>query len=150
MSDGVRELVRRLGDRDGWQAARERLLALGPAAAGELAAALGDPGLEPAARHEALRILVEMKAPESAEAFRAALRSADETERALGAAGLRALETDDAVEATLHTLDDAPDSLHFEVTPSAAALGQMGLAGVRAALPLLSSPEPRTRQHAQT
>lgn len=105
---------------------------------------------DPAARRAVLRRIAAAGGPAAAEVFRRLLTSSeDEVERSTAAAGLRALGTEDALEATVRTLDDAPDPLHFDATASVKALSKMGLAGARAVLPLLSAPDPRTRRRAE-
>jgi hypothetical protein len=53
------------------------------------------------------------------------------------------------IQRLLATINDAPDPLHFELTPSVHALSAMGVGVLPALLPLLSSADPRTRQRAQ-
>jgi hypothetical protein len=54
-----------------------------------------------------------------------------------------------AVEQALRTIDDDPDPLHADVTPSVHALGAMGLAAVPGVLDLMISEDQMTRLHAQ-
>ena len=103
----------------------------------------------PAQRKTILRELANLDDPRAMEVFRASLDDDDEDIRAIGARGLYRLHTPDAIDALVRTIDDAPDMLHFDVTPSATALSQIGLRALPAVLPLLESPQPRTRQHAQ-
>jgi hypothetical protein len=96
-----------------------------------------------------LRELLRTKALGSEAAFRQALASEDEEERSIGARGLFELDAPDAVDALLATIDDAPDILHADFTPSVHALGSLGLPGLPGVLPLLDSENRATRQHAQ-
>lgn len=53
------------------------------------------------------------------------------------------------MDACLATINDAPDMLHADVTPSVHALASMGIRVLPALLPLLMSSDARTRQRAQ-
>jgi hypothetical protein len=53
------------------------------------------------------------------------------------------------IQRLLATINEAPDPLHFDLTPSVHALSAMGVQVLPALLPLLSSTDPRTRQRAQ-
>lgn len=142
------ELVDALADLAKRHAAAAELRRHGLEAVVALRAALGGP-LTPDHRRAALSVLGELKAPDAADALREALDSADEVVRSLGARGLWLLGTDDALAALVATLDDAPDLLHADVTPSATALSAMGLAALPPLLPVLAAGDPPTRQRAQ-
>lgn len=105
--------------------------------------------IEPEQRKTIMRQLVEMKDPRATATFRAALDSDDEDIRAIAATGLFQLGTEDALQACLKTIDDSPDMLHFEVTPSVRALTKMGLPALSSVLPLLDAENEETRRHAQ-
>ena len=53
------------------------------------------------------------------------------------------------IDQLLATINDSPDPLHFDLTPSVHALSKMGLRVLPSLLPLLSSADLRTRQRAQ-
>jgi HEAT repeat protein len=96
-----------------------------------------------------LRELLRTKEPGAEDMFRRALTSEDEEVRSIAARGLFELGASDAVDALLRTIDDAPDMLHADVTPSVNALGSLGLSVLPRVLPLLNAAERATRQHAQ-
>src|SRR5271155_405066 len=54
-----------------------------------------------------------------------------------------------ALSACLQTINDGPDELHGDITPSVLALGQMGLSAVPSLLDLLTHDDTMTRLHAQ-
>lgn len=114
----------------------------------ELRAALKTP-LDPARRKPLLQMLVELRDPRAADVFREGLRSDDEDVRALSATGLSTLGTEDAVEAWLSVINDAPDPLHHDVTPAVVALARLGVHVLPSILRLLDSPDAPTRQRAQ-
>ena len=78
-----------------------------------------------------------------------ALQDQDEYVRAYAAQGLARIKHPNALEATLKTLNDAPDELHLDMTPAVDTLGDMGIVAVPALLDLLMSEESITRLHAQ-
>jgi hypothetical protein len=96
-----------------------------------------------------MRILVELFDARMADFLRASLSSTDEVIRSLAAQGLVKLHTSDAADACLATINDAPDLLHADLTPSVHALAAMGVSILPQLLPLLMSTEARTRQRAQ-
>lgn len=53
------------------------------------------------------------------------------------------------IEDLVRTIDDDPDPLHTDFTPSVLALIEKGLPGARAVLDLLDAPELPTRRRAQ-
>lgn len=142
------ELIEQLADQQKRNAARGQLIQAGAGVVNDLLSALaGD--LEPEQRKTIMRLLLELNDPRSEEAFRSSLDSDDEDIRAIAATGLYRLGAADALEACISTIDDAPDMLHFDITPSVRALTNMGLPALKSVLPLLHSEDERTRQHAQ-
>jgi HEAT repeat protein len=105
--------------------------------------------LEPAHRKAMMQRLVELHDPRAADLFRQELHSDDEDVRAISATGLSRLGTEDAVDAWLSVINDAPDPLHQDVTPSVLALSRMGIRVLPSILPLLESSDAATRQRAQ-
>lgn len=96
-----------------------------------------------------LFILSEIADSRASAAFETALESADARARAYAARGLFRLRHPAALEALVKTLDDAPDELHGDRTPSVDALGEMGSRAVPSLLSLLDEPNEPTRMHAQ-
>jgi len=142
------ELIKQLADPQMRDAARDRLIKSGAAVVDELHSALAT-DLETEHHRTIIRVLLELNDPRSEEAFRSALDSDDEVTRAIGASGLYKLGAADALEACLRTINDAPDMLHYDITPSVRALTAMGLPVLKSLLPLLEADDERTRQHAQ-
>jgi HEAT repeat protein len=141
-------LIKQLADPQTRNAARDQLIQSGAAVVDSLLSALAS-DLEPEQRKTIMRVLLELNDPRSEEAFRRALDSDDEEVRAIAAAGLYKLGAADALEASLRTINDAPDMLHYDITPSVRALTKMGLPALKSVLPLLKADDERTRQHAQ-
>jgi hypothetical protein len=54
-----------------------------------------------------------------------------------------------AIEACVQTLNDAPDILHSDITPSVSSLAEVGISAVPAILDLLTHDDQTTRLHAQ-
>lgn len=100
-------------------------------------------------RRAIVQVLSEFNDPRVNDLFETLLTNPDEDIRAAAAAGLRTLGSANALQASLATINDAPDPLHFDVTPSVLALANVGFPVLESVLPLLDSPDPRTRQHAQ-
>lgn len=148
MTEPVETLIEQLADPDARDTARARLVAEGASSVGPLLDAL-QKSREPLRRKAILQVLPELRDGRVEERLRSLLNDDDEEIRAAAAAGLRRLGATDALQACLATIDDAPDPLHYDVTPSVLALAQFGLSVLPSILPLLDSPEPRTRQHAQ-
>jgi len=96
-----------------------------------------------------LQQLVDLRDPRAADLFREGLRAAEEDVRAVSATGLAALGTEDAVDACLSVINDAPDPLHHDVTPAVTALARRGVGVLPSVLRLLDSPDALTRQRAQ-
>ena len=148
MTDSVQDLITRLGNPGLRPAAVKELRLLGPGAVDGLVAALS--GEVPAIiQKEILRILLPAGDIRAAEAFRRAVASPDEDVRSLGAVGLNHLGAPDAVAACCATIDDSPDPLHADMTPSIQALADRGMPVLPHIIPLLEAQDPRTRQHAQ-
>jgi HEAT repeat protein len=142
------ELIKQLADKQTRNAAREQLVQAGASVVDDLLSTLaGD--IEPEQRKTIMRVLLELNDPRSEEAFRSSLDSDDEDIRAIAAAGLYRLGAADALAACLRTIDDAPDMLHYDITPSVRTLVKMGLPALKSVLPLLGAANERTRQHAQ-
>jgi HEAT repeat protein len=104
---------------------------------------------EPGQRTRIMRELAGLRDPRAADLFRQAIRSDDEDVRAIAASGLTNLGVDDALDALIATINDAPDPLHHDVTPAVVALTRLGLRGLPPILDLLDSTDPLTRQRAQ-
>jgi hypothetical protein len=141
-------LIQQLADKQTRNSARDELLKRGASAVEEVLSKL-DEDIELDYRKTILRVLLEIKDPRAENMFRASLSSEDEDIRAIGARGLFSLGAEDALEACLSTINDAPDMLHFDVTSSVVALSEMGIPALQGVLPLLDSVDARTRQRAQ-
>jgi hypothetical protein len=76
------------------------------------------------------------------------LDSADEYVRAEAAVALAARGHPRALEASLRTLNDAPEIAHADVTPAVWSLAGLGLPALGALLGLMADPDPMTRLHA--
>jgi hypothetical protein len=76
------------------------------------------------------------------------LDSADEYVRAQAAVTLVARHHPRALEASLRTLDDAPEIAHADVTPAVWSLAGLGLPALQALLGPMDDPNPMTRLHA--
>lgn len=101
------------------------------------------------ARDKALSIAVDMADPQSLPLFRRMLSSPRPAMRSLAAQGLYRQNSTDAAAALVQTIDDNPDMLRRESTPSVAALMEMGLPSLVHVLPLLDAPGRDTRLRAQ-
>jgi HEAT repeat protein len=142
------DLIEQLAGLQTRSAARDLLVQTGASVVDKLLSALaGD--LDPEHRKMIMRVLLELNDPHSEEVFRKSLDSDDEDMRAIAATGLYWLGAVDALEACLKTIDDAPDMLHYDTTPSVQALTKIGLPALHSLLPLLDAEDERTRQHAQ-
>jgi len=148
MTAPAKRLIRQLTDPRRRTSARVQLIKQGSAAVDELLAAM-DQDLPLSQKKDIMRILIELKDARAAELFRKLLHSGDDEIRAISATGLFRLGAEDALEACLATINDAPDMLHYDRTPSMLALSEMGLGGLAAIIPLLDAADERTRQHAQ-
>lgn len=148
MTAAVPHAIAALADPQQRPAARDQLLRLGAAAVEPLLQAGEAPG-NPERRRVIGWLLVELADLRAASWFRAALGSDDPQLRAAGACGLARVNSEDAIDALVATIDDAPDPLHSDVTPSATSLATLGRRALPAVLRLLESPHERTRQRAQ-
>jgi HEAT repeat protein len=100
-------------------------------------------------RAAAMDALARIAGAAAVSAFHEGLRDRDERVRSHAALGLTRLGHEDALQACLSTIDDNPDPLHLDWTPSAHALGDMGLKAVAPLLDLMGSTNRDTRMHAQ-
>ncbi len=76
------------------------------------------------------------------------LDAADEQVRAAAAVELATRGHPHALEASLRTLDDAPEIAHADTTPAVWSLAAMGLPALRALLDAMAADAPMTRLHA--
>lgn len=76
------------------------------------------------------------------------LDAPDEALRAAAAVELAARGHPRALEASLRTLDDAPEIAHADTTPAVWTLAGMGLPALRALLDAMAAGQPMTRLHA--
>lgn len=60
-----------------------------------------------------------------------------------------AQEKSNDIEKLIRTIDENPDPLHGDFTPSVLKLSELGIPGAKAVLDLLDAPEFLTRKHAQ-
>lgn len=141
-------LVEQLSDLNARNAARAELIRRGASVVKELLSKL-DEGIELDYRKTLLRVLLEIKDARAEAVFRKAVHSEDEDIRAIGARGLFSQGAKDALDACVATINDAPDMLHYDITPSVVALSEIGVLALQATLPLLDAEDARTRQHAQ-
>lgn len=148
MKTPIHVLIEQLSDLNTRNAARAELIRRGSSAVKELLSKL-DEDIELDYRKTLLRVLLEIKDARAEATFRKSLHSADEDIRAIGAGGLFSLGAKDAIDACVATINDAPDILHYDITPSVVALSEMGIPALQATLPLLDSEAARTRQRAQ-
>ena len=148
MSATTQELIRQLAEPAKRAQARLALQRRGASVLDDLLASL-EPPPAPDMHKSVLRLLLALADPRSLDAFRKGLLSDDEEIRAISAEGLYRLGAPDALEAALATIDDAPDLLHADVTPSIRTLTAFGLTALPSVLSLLDANEPRTRQNAQ-
>jgi HEAT repeat protein len=142
------ELIDQLADGQTRESARTQLLHHGSAAVPALLSVLKN-DLHDDHRRAIMQVLLELNDPTVAGVFRESLSSKDEVVRSIAAQALSKLGVADAVDACLATINDAPDPLHFDVTPSVHALSLMGMRVLPRLLPLLSAADARTRQRAQ-
>ena len=117
---------------------------IGRAAVPGLLSLLEDRGVN---RAQVMYALAQIGDSGAEQAFLAELGDGDERVRAYAAQGLVGIGHPDAMQACLHTLNDAADELHLDRTPSVDALGRMGLESVPFLLDLLMNEEEMTRLH---
>jgi len=125
----------------------QELIGIGRPAVSELITVLDDQSA--GTRAQAMYALSQIGAPETAEAFKKGLSDEDERVRAYAAAGLSRINDPDALAAAIQTINDAPDEMHLDLTPSVFALAGMGLSAVTPLLDLLIADDENTRLHAQ-
>jgi len=100
-------------------------------------------------RAAAMDTLAGLAVVEAAPFLRQGLRDTDERVRSHAARGLVRIGHAEALPACLSTIDDNPDELHLDLTPSVHALGEMGIEAIAPLLELMSSGKRDTRMHAQ-
>jgi HEAT repeat protein len=122
-------------------------IALGGAAVPELIALLDLSDDD--ARGQAMFALSEIADARARNVFRRGLHDGDERVRSYAARGLGRLADPGALAAFVQTLNDAPDSLHADMTPSVEGLGRLGLAAVPSVLDLLLNPDELVRLRGQ-
>ncbi len=148
MTTPIHVLVEQLSDLNTRNAARAELIRRGASVVKELLSKLEE-DIELDYRKTILRVLLEIKDARAEAIFRKSLHSEDEDVRAIGASGLFSLGAKDALDACVTTINDAPDMLHYDITPSVVALSETGIPALQATLPLLDSEDARSRQRAQ-
>ena len=148
MTESSKLLIKQLSDPLKRSLARDQLINKGSAAVEDMLAALErEPPLSQ--KKDLMRILLELKDPRTVDLFRQSVNSDDEEIRAISATGLFRLGAPDALDACLATINDSPDMLHYDLTPSVRALSEMGIGVLSSIIPLLGAENKRTRQHAQ-
>ena len=125
----------------------EAITRIGAAAVPELLPLLDDKSA--GLRAQTMYALAQIAVPEAAEAFQHGLHDTDERVRAYAATGLARIAHDEALSACIRTLNDAPDEMHLDITPSVHALGEMGMRAVPPLLDLMLHDDEMTRLHAQ-
>ena len=148
MPSSTAELIDLLADPARRNAARDELVKLGAEATPSLLRAAESPR-DPDHYKTILRTLLHVQDPKSQDLFRRALTSDDEEVRAIGARGLHILKAPDALRALKTTINDSPDSLHWEWTPAVQSLIESGRAALPATFVLMESPNEKTRRRAQ-
>lgn len=128
-------------------AAVERLIEAGARAVPGLIDAAGS--ASPDARAAAMEALAAIGDTAATAAFRNGLDDADERVRSNAALGLVRLRHPQAMTASLGTINDNPDELHLDITPSVQSLAEMGTAAVGPLIDLLMDANRNTRLHAQ-
>jgi HEAT repeat protein len=124
----------------------EIAIELGPKALRALLALQQDPGVS---QPQLMYALSQIADARCTPLFTERLNDSDERIRAYAAQGLAQIGDPQAAAAALKTLNDAPDELHLDITPSVRTLGTMGLSVVPQLLDLLTSEDKMTRLHAQ-
>ena len=100
-------------------------------------------------RAQTMYALSQISAGEAANAFLDGLNDSDERVRAYAASGLAGIGHPQALPAAIQTINDAPDQLHLDLTPSVFALSNMGISAASELITLLTSADQTTRLHAQ-
>jgi HEAT repeat protein len=103
----------------------------------------------PDRRAQVMYALSQIAEPATLAAFENGLLDSDERVRAYAAVGLARIGDPNAPAALARTLNDAPDQLHWDMTPAVYSLGQMGLRALPELLDLLMDDDELTRLRAQ-
>jgi hypothetical protein len=148
MSAPITELVDALADVSKRNAARDELVRLGSQATPFLLKAADAPK-NPEHYKTILRMLLLIRDPQAQDLFRQALASSDADERALGGRGLYLINAPDALSALEQTINDSPDPLHWEHTPTVQSLIEMGMAALPTVFALMDSGNESSRRRAQ-
>ena len=125
----------------------QELIGIGPPAVSGILAVIDQ--LPAAQKAQAMYALSEIADPSARSAFQLGLSSDDRRVRAYSAVGLSRIGDADALKALIQTINDAPDPLHHDLTPSVFALGTYGLEAIGELLDLLLDEDQDTRLHAQ-
>ncbi|MCM3870565.1 MAG: HEAT repeat domain-containing protein [Pyrinomonadaceae bacterium] len=125
----------------------QELMHIGPPAVSALLTVVGEQ--QAAQRGQAMYALSEIADPRAQPAFKLGLSDDDERVRSYSAVGLSRIGDADALKALIQTINDAPDPLHLDLTPSVFALGSFGLDAAGELLELLLDEDQDTRLHAQ-
>jgi HEAT repeat protein len=102
-----------------------------------------------AARAPAMYALSQIADPESAATFLRGIEDGEPRVRSYAAAGLVRIKHPQALDAAIATLNDAPDPLHNDMTPSVFALADIGMAAIPKILDAMDSADEMTRLRAQ-
>jgi len=124
----------------------QELIQIGPAAVTHLLTLITDASA--VRRAQTMYALSEIRDHDAADAFLKGLKDSDERVRAYAASGLAGIGHPRALSAAIQTINDAPDQLHLDLTPSVFTLGDMGTAAAAQLVDLLMSEEQTTRLHA--
>jgi HEAT repeat protein len=134
-------------DRGARQRGVETLIRRGDAAGPALRTLAGE--ADPDVRAAAIYVAAEIGAKGLADVLLDALEDSDPRCRAQAARGLFGIGHPNALDAALRTLDDDPDALHADMTPSVRTLGAIGLRAVPGILDRMLANDEMTRLHAQ-
>src|SRR5207248_6211778 len=99
----------------------------------------------PVRRAQTMYALSEIRAHDAADAFLKGLRDSDERVRAYAASGLARIGHPNALAAAIETINDAPDQMHLDLTPSVFTLGRMGIPAAAELVELLMSEDQSIR-----
>jgi HEAT repeat protein len=105
-----------------------------------------EPGV---ARAQVMYALERIADPRAQRVFEAGIQDSDEQVRAYAARGLAGVGHPGALAGLLATLNDAPDPMHLDRTPSVEALAAFGIDAVAPLLDRLLDDDSMTRLHAQ-
>lgn len=148
-TSAIQELLRKLGNPRTQATAKAELRRMGGKIFSELHEFVESTADE-AARMKALALVVDMTDSRSLPLFWRLLSSPIPAVRSFAAQGLYKQNSPDAAAALVQTINDNPDMLRRESTPSVAALMDMGLESLPHILPLLDAHGRDTRLRAQT